>query len=75
MVTRDPLPPAVGAALDDILRETLGSGARPAAIYLLKQAPGIEIDIFDRLPTPFGLVHGGGAFGCFAHSLVVSFIK
>ena len=50
MVTRDPLPPAVGAALDDILRETLGSGARPAAIHLLKQAP----DYWVARATPGG---------------------
>lgn len=32
-----------------------------AAEHLLKQAPGIRIDLFDRLPTPFGLVRGGVA--------------
>lgn len=32
-----------------------------AAEHLLKQQPEIEIDLFDRLPTPFGLVRGGVA--------------
>jgi ferredoxin--NADP+ reductase len=32
-----------------------------AAEHLLKQRPGVEIDLFDRLPTPFGLVRGGVA--------------
>src|SRR5687768_7305629 len=42
----------------------IGSG--PAAFYaadhLLKQSQHvIEVDMFDRLPTPFGLVRGGVA--------------
>ncbi len=32
-----------------------------AAEHLLKKAPGVEVDLFDRLPTPFGLVRGGVA--------------
>lgn len=40
-------------------------GAGPAGFYsaeaLQKSAPGIAIDLFDRLPTPFGLVRGGVA--------------
>jgi ferredoxin/flavodoxin---NADP+ reductase len=32
-----------------------------AAEHLLKKHPGVEIDLFDRLPTPFGLVRGGVA--------------
>jgi len=32
-----------------------------AAEHLLKLHPGVEIDLFDRLPTPFGLVRGGVA--------------
>ena len=40
-------------------------GAGPAGFYaaeaLQKSAPGISIDMFDRLPTPFGLVRGGVA--------------
>ncbi len=32
-----------------------------AAEHLLKQQPQAEIDLFDRLPTPFGLVRGGVA--------------
>jgi ferredoxin/flavodoxin---NADP+ reductase len=41
----------------------IGSG--PSGFYavehLLKEQPGMAIDIFDRLPTPFGLVRGGVA--------------
>lgn len=41
----------------------IGSG--PGGIYvaqaLIEKAPGIQIDIIDRLPTPFGLVRGGVA--------------
>src|SRR5919204_6297392 len=42
----------------------IGSG--PAGIYaaeaLVKQAPGmVQVDIFDRLPTPYGLVRYGVA--------------
>jgi len=40
-------------------------GTGPSGFYtaehLLKQQPDIEIDLFDRLPTPFGLVRGGVA--------------
>jgi ferredoxin--NADP+ reductase len=40
-------------------------GSGPAGFYaaeaLQKSAPGIAIDMFDRLPTPFGLVRGGVA--------------
>ncbi|MFN9795261.1 MAG: FAD-dependent oxidoreductase [Gemmatimonas sp.] len=40
-------------------------GSGPAGFYaaesLQKAAPGIAIDLIDRLPTPFGLVRGGGA--------------
>lgn len=32
-----------------------------AADALLRKAPGIRIDILDRLPTPYGLVRGGVA--------------
>jgi ferredoxin/flavodoxin---NADP+ reductase len=32
-----------------------------AAEHLLKQQIDVEIDLFDRLPTPFGLVRGGVA--------------
>jgi len=32
-----------------------------AAEHLLKQHPGVEIDLIDQLPTPFGLVRGGVA--------------
>jgi ferredoxin--NADP+ reductase len=38
-----------------------GPGGFYAAEHLLKQHPGVEIDLFDRLPTPFGLVRGGVA--------------
>jgi ferredoxin--NADP+ reductase len=40
-------------------------GTGPSGFYtaehLLKRHPSIEIDLFDRLPTPFGLVRGGVA--------------
>jgi ferredoxin--NADP+ reductase len=40
-------------------------GSGPAGFYaaeaLQKSAPGIRIDLFERLPTPFGLVRGGVA--------------
>jgi ferredoxin--NADP+ reductase len=32
-----------------------------AAEHLIKQHPGVEIDLYDRLPTPYGLVRGGVA--------------
>lgn len=41
----------------------IGSG--PSGFYavehLQKQVPALEIDLFDRLPTPYGLVRGGVA--------------
>jgi ferredoxin--NADP+ reductase len=40
-------------------------GSGPAGFFaaeaLQKAAPGIAIDLIDRLPTPFGLVRGGVA--------------
>lgn len=41
----------------------IGSGPSGfyAAEHLLQQSAGVEIDQFDRLPTPFGLVRGGVA--------------
>jgi ferredoxin--NADP+ reductase len=40
-------------------------GAGPAGLYavqaLLESAPGIGVDVFDRLPTPYGLVRYGVA--------------
>ncbi|MDZ4863596.1 MAG: FAD-dependent oxidoreductase, partial [Gemmatimonadota bacterium] len=40
-------------------------GTGPSGFYagehLQQQHPGVEIDFFDRLPTPFGLVRGGVA--------------
>ena len=40
-------------------------GSGPAGFYaaeaLQKAAPGVRVDLFDRLPTPFGLVRGGVA--------------
>jgi ferredoxin--NADP+ reductase len=40
-------------------------GAGPSGFYaaehLLKQGRPVEVDLFDRLPTPFGLVRGGVA--------------
>ncbi len=54
-----------GAAIPEVLRVAIiGSG--PSAFYAaerLLKAPdlNVEIDIFERLPTPFGLVRGGVA--------------
>ncbi len=41
----------------------IGSGPSGfyAADYLLNQSLTVEVDMFDRLPTPFGLVRGGVA--------------
>ncbi|HKV73561.1 MAG TPA: NAD(P)-binding protein, partial [Gemmatimonadales bacterium] len=41
----------------------IGSGPSGffAVEHLQRQRPGISIDLFDRLPTPFGLVRGGVA--------------
>ncbi len=41
----------------------IGSGPSGfyAAEHLLKQLPGVALDLYDRLPTPFGLVRGGVA--------------
>jgi ferredoxin/flavodoxin---NADP+ reductase len=40
-------------------------GGGPSGFYaaeaLLRKCPGIRVDMFDRLPTPFGLVRGGVA--------------
>ncbi|MES1259829.1 MAG: FAD-dependent oxidoreductase, partial [Gemmatimonadota bacterium] len=40
-------------------------GSGPSGFYaaesLQKRVPGVRIDLFDRLPTPFGLVRGGVA--------------
>ena len=38
-----------------------GPSAFYAAEHLQKQLPGVEVDMFDRLPTPYGLVRGGVA--------------
>ena len=50
-------------SLDTLRVAIVGSG--PAGFYsaeaLQKAAPGITIDLIDRLPTPFGLVRGGVA--------------
>jgi ferredoxin--NADP+ reductase len=54
----------IGSASNPLRVAILGSG--PAAFYavehLFKQTNlAIEVDMFDRLPTPFGLVRGGVA--------------
>ena len=40
-------------------------GSGPSGMYaadaLLKEVPGCRVDVFDRLPTPYGLVRGGVA--------------
>lgn len=53
----------MSTALDTLRVAIVGSG--PAGFYaaeaLQKAAPGIAVDLIDRLPTPFGLVRGGVA--------------
>jgi ferredoxin--NADP+ reductase len=53
----------MSTSLDSLRVAIVGSG--PAGFYaaeaLQKAAPGIAIDLIDRLPTPFGLVRGGVA--------------
>ncbi len=50
---------------DTLLPRIAIVGAGPSGFYaaeaLQKAMPGIRIDLFDRLPTPFGLVRGGVA--------------
>lgn len=59
-----PVSPVLGKdrARGDLRVAIVGSG--PAALYaadeLLKR-PGVEVDVFDRLPTPHGLVRAGVA--------------
>ncbi|MBI1853940.1 MAG: FAD-dependent oxidoreductase [Planctomycetes bacterium] len=55
---------SVGTATNPLRVAIIGSG--PAAFYAaeaLEKQPGlvVEIDMFDRVPTPFGLVRGGVA--------------
>ena len=38
-----------------------GPGGFYAAEHLLKTRPGLKVDLFDRLPTPYGLVRIGVA--------------
>jgi ferredoxin--NADP+ reductase len=53
----------MSVSLDSLRVAIVGSG--PAGFYaaeaLQKASPDIAIDLFDRLPTPFGLVRGGVA--------------
>lgn len=55
--------PVMSIPLNSLRVAIVGSG--PAGFYaaeaLQKAAPGIAIDLIDRLPTPFGLVRGGVA--------------
>ena len=55
---------AVGTALNPLRVAVIGSG--PSGFYtvsnLLKQTDlVVEVDMFDRLPTPYGLVRAGVA--------------
>ena len=54
---------AVGSEENPLRVAVIGSG--PAGFYtvsnFLKHDLAVEIDMFDRLPTPFGLVRGGVA--------------
>lgn len=54
--------PQIDAALGTLHVAVVGSG--PAACYAameLTAKPRVEVDIFDRLPTPYGLVRAGVA--------------
>lgn len=55
--------PQLGTAESPLRVAIVGSGPSGfyAAEHLLKQALTLQIDMFDRLPTPFGLVRGGVA--------------
>jgi ferredoxin--NADP+ reductase len=55
--------PTESQATDPLAVAVVGAG--PSGFYtaaaLLKALPGVEIDIIDALPTPFGLIRGGVA--------------
>ena len=57
--------PAAGVSRDSGPLRVAVLGAGPAGIYvadsLTKKNPGTEVDIFDRLPAPFGLLRYGVA--------------
>lgn len=59
-----PIPATVEIESDQRALRVAVVGAGPAALYaadeLLKQ-PGVEVTVFDRLPTPHGLVRAGVA--------------
>src|SRR5258708_36192693 len=52
-----------GSDLNPLQVAVVGSGPSGsyAAEALLRGRSGVRIDMFDRLPTPFGLVRGGAA--------------
>lgn len=54
---------SIGTDLQPLRVAIIGSGPSGfyAAEYLQKQSLNIEIDMYERLPTPFGLVRGGVA--------------
>ena len=51
--------------MDDVTTDLLIIGAGPAGIYaadhLIKASETVTVDIFDKLPTPYGLVRYGVA--------------
>jgi ferredoxin--NADP+ reductase len=51
----------MGAVRPSIAIVGAGPAGAFAASYLLDAHPGVEIDLFDRLPTPWGLLRGGVA--------------
>ncbi len=55
--------PATGQAAGPLAVAIVGAGPGGfyAAAALLKALPGVEIDIIEALPTPFGLIRGGVA--------------
>lgn len=56
-------PPTLMTASERALRVAI-VGAGPAGFYAAEELlrhPGVEVDMFDRLPTPYGLVRAGVA--------------
>ncbi len=60
----EPVSPADHPAVEPGALRVAVVGAGPAACYAvaaLTRTPGVEVDVYERLPTPFGLVRAGVA--------------
>ncbi len=55
--------PPIGTPANPLRVAIVGAGPSGfyAAEHILKEEPHAQVDLFDRLPTPFGLVRGGVA--------------